>query len=153
MKSIYKSRGSLLMALLLCLLGMNLSFAGRRVIPGPDPDPAPGQSKKVTRVDYEEKCKRDKDRQDRAKRCELHDDDDPDEREAKRHELEVIQAEDKADQEQWSRKQAEEPGDFSTEAPKVHVTPEPKVKSVNETKVVAAPIIAKAAQEVVRRSR
>jgi hypothetical protein len=153
MKSNHKTSGSLWIPLLLCLLGMNVSFAGRRVIPGPDNDPAPGQSKKVTRVDYEDKGKREKDREDRAKQCEIHDDDDPDEREAKRRELEVILAEDKADQKQWARQQAEAPEDFRTEAPKVQASPDPKVKSANETKVVAAPVIAKAAQEVVRRSR
>jgi hypothetical protein len=153
MKAIPKSTGSVMIWLLACLLGADLALADRRVVPGPDKDPVPGQSKKVTRVDYEDKCKRDQDRKDRAKKCEIHDEDDNDEREAKRRELDVILAEDKAEQKDWARKVADQPEDFTTDFTNIQITPTPKKKSINETKVVEPAVIVKAAQVVVRRAR
>ncbi len=153
MKAIPKSTRFLMISFLACVLGADLALAARRVVPGPDKDPIPGQSKKVTRVDYEDKCKRDQDRRDRAKKCEIHDEDDNDEREAKRRELAVIQAEDKAEQEDWARKVTDQPEDFTTDFTNTPITPTPKEKSVNETKVVEPAVIVKAAQVVVRRAR
>ena len=111
---------------------MNSLLAGKPVVPAPVKDPVPGHSKKVTCVDYEEKGGRDKDCRDCARPGEIHDESDPDEREAKRREVAVVPAKDQAEKEPAARQPAEPPAAVTRVVPKIPIVPTPKQQPVPE---------------------
>jgi hypothetical protein len=119
------------------------------------PGSQPGNSGKVTRVDFEKKHKDEDDRKERIKALELEEEESDDEvtKQAKRKDRDALEALGKKLEEEEKAARKKNPEDFAKDATRVPMTATSKTSSSHETVATKANVVQKAQTVIIRRAR